>query len=225
MAALGESKGPSCSDERGASVGRNKPASPDLSRGTVDGLPNTGRLVSARIILVGTSLLCLLGILTFAVVREATPPSRAGISVPSPPAGTPPRPPLTAAEEAYAHALWPIHTDVKLSAIRMSFAAINYKLREIERAELRGRVEGALEVHRGAAERMHALRPPASLERVHAEYLEALRLYERSAAEMIKVVADGRDEHLVAAYPLMNEAGGKLLNVGTVLWPGEYVPN
>ena len=56
-------------------------------------------------------------------------------------------------------------------------------------------------------------------------YSDAVRLYQQSAAEMLRVVGDGRDEHLVAAHPLSMEASEKLLKVGDILWPSEYKPN
>ena len=56
-------------------------------------------------------------------------------------------------------------------------------------------------------------------------YRDAVRLYQRSAAEMLRVAGDGRDEHLVVAQPLSLEASEKLLKVGDVLWPNEYKPN
>src|SRR5437660_1300295 len=67
--------------------------------------------------------------------------------------------------------------------------------------------------------------PPPSLRRVHADYLTAIRLYRQSAVEMAKLAADGREQHLLAAYPLSETASKKLLEVGDALWPGEYVPN
>jgi hypothetical protein len=56
-------------------------------------------------------------------------------------------------------------------------------------------------------------------------YSDAVRLYQQSAAEMVRVAGDGRDEHLVAAQPLSMEASEKLLKVGDILWPSEYKPN
>src|ERR671931_614644 len=119
---------------------------------------------------------------------------------------------------------WPIHGEVKLGALWLTFASINYKIGKIDRGELGARLRASLEIHRQAEARLRALDPPPSLHEVHTVYLDALRLYQRSAREMAKVVDDGRDEHLVVAAPMLNEAGGKLVNVGTALWPGEYVP-
>jgi len=59
----------------------------------------------------------------------------------------------------------------------------------------------------------------------HAMYSDAVRLYQQSAAEMLRVVGDGRHKHLVAAQPLSMEASEKLLKVGDILWPSEYKPN
>ena len=50
-------------------------------------------------------------------------------------------------------------------------------------------------------------------------------LFRSSAVEMAKLAADGREQHLLAAYPLSETASKKLLEVGDALWPGEYVPN
>ena len=107
----------------------------------------------------------------------------------------------------------------------MTFGGLSYKMKEIDRATLRARIEAARQTYHKAALRIRALPPPPSLQKVHAEYAEAVQLYERSAAEMGKVFKDGRDDHLLAAYPLSREAGEKMLRAGDVLWPGEYVPN
>jgi len=177
-----------------------------------------------KLALLGLVVLGLAGVLAFAAVREATTTGR-----PTTPAARPsltaPRRALTAAEEAYARALWSIHEEVKGSSFRMTMGGLHYKTRDIDRAELRTRIQGAAEVYRRAEGRVQALDPPASLRQVHGEYLDALRLYQRSAVEMLKTPEDGRDDHLVAALPLSQEASRKLLVVGNVIWPGEYVPN
>jgi hypothetical protein len=79
---------------------------------------------SAKALIVGMVVLGLSGIVLFATLHEkhSRPTQDAGAryvlaSVP---------PPLTAAEEAYAAALWPIHSDVKLSAVHMTFAGLSY---------------------------------------------------------------------------------------------------
>jgi hypothetical protein len=107
----------------------------------------------------------------------------------------------------------------------MTLGGLAYKLGEVDRAGLKGKVDASNETYRRAAVHIAALTPPASLARAHEMYLDAVRLYQRSAAEMARVVDDGRDEHLVVAQPLSMDASEKLLKVGDVLWPNEYRPN
>ena len=168
-------------------------------------------------------LLSLLGVLTLAAVREVV--TSAANSRTAHPTLAPPRPPLTPAEEAYALALWPIHNEVKASALKMTLGGLAYKLGELDRAGLKSKVDASSETYRRAATRIAALTPPTSLAQVHEMYVDAVRLYQRSAAEMVRVGGDGRDEHLVVAQPLSMEASEKLLKVGDVLWPSEYRPN
>ena len=177
-----------------------------------------------KLAVLGLVVLGLAGVLAFAAVREATTTSRSTTPA-ARPALTTPRRALTAAEEAYARALWSVHSDVKGSSFRMTMGGLSYKIRDIDRAELRSRIQAALEVYRRAETQVEGLEPPPSLRAVHQDYLDALRLYQRSAAEMLKTPEDGRDEHLVAALPLSKEASRRLLVVGNVIWPGEYVPN
>lgn len=180
-------------------------------------------LPSVKVLLFGFVLVSLLAVLVLAAVREvATSPVNPRTARP---ALAPPRPPLTAAEEEYALALWPIHNEVKASALKMTLGGLGYKLGELDRAGLKVRVDGSAEAYRRAARQIAALTPPASLAHAHATYVDAVRLYQRSAAEMVRVVGDGREEHLVAAQPLSMEASEKLLKVGDVLWPNEYKPN
>ena len=176
-----------------------------------------------KLALLGLVVLGLAGILAFAAVREAT---TTGPAAAAPrPSIAPPRRALTAAEETYARALWSIHDEVKNGAFRMTLTGINFKIGDIDRAELRTRVASTIELFRRAESRAQALEPPASLHDVHAEYLQALRLFQRSGAEMLKTSEDGQTDHLVAALPLSQDASRLLLTVGQQIWPGEYVPN
>ncbi len=181
------------------------------------------RSPNVKIFLFSFVLLSLLGVLSLAAVREVVT-SRANLGTAHPTLAAP-RPPLTPAEEAYALALWPIHNEVKASALKMTLGGLAYKLGELDRAGLKSKVDASSETYRRAATRIAALTPPASLARAHEMYADAVRLYQRSAAEMVRVVGDGRDEHLVVAQPLSMEASEKLLKVGDVLWPSEYRPN
>jgi len=175
-----------------------------------------------KILVFGLVLLGLLGIVALATIREISTTANARTARP---VLAPPRPPLTAAEEEYALALWPIHNEVKASALRMTLGGLSYKLGELDRTGLKARIEGSTEAYRRAGLRIAALTPPASLARAHEMYSDAVRLYQQSAAEMLRVVGDGRDEHLVSAHPLSMEASEKLLKVGDILWPSEYKPN
>src|SRR5213593_1090410 len=166
------------------------------------------RSPSVKIFLFSFVLLSLLGVLTLAAVREVmTSPANSRTAHPT---LAPPRPPLTPAEEAYALALWPIHNEVKASALKMTLGGLAYKLGELDRAGLKSKVDASSETYRRAATRIAALTP------VHEMYVDAVRLYQRSAAEMVRVGGDGRDEHLVVAQPLSMEASEKLLKVGDV---------
>ncbi len=180
------------------------------------------RLPRLKLGLLAGVLLSLVAIVGFALVREAaTPPPGASAR----PVLATPRPALTPAEEIYARTLWSIHGQVKDGAYRMTFGGLKYKLGDIDRAKLGARLRASAEAYRDAESRVQALTPPPSLRSLHAEYLEALRLYRQAAAEMTKTFEDGREEHLAAALPLSQEASRKLLRVGKEIWPGEYVPN
>jgi hypothetical protein len=198
-------------------AGASDPEPPALPSRTSPRVPRVKALVF------GFVLVSLIGVLARAAGREvATSPANARTARP---VLAPPRPPLTPAEEEYALALWPIHNEVKASALKMTLGGLGYKLGELDRAGLKAKVDGSTETYRRAARRIATLTPPASLVRTHAMYADAVRLYQQSATEMLRVVSDGRDEHLVVAQPLSMEASEKLLKVGDILWPNEYRPN
>jgi len=60
---------------------------------------------------------------------------------------------------------------------------------------------------------------------VHERYVEALALYVKASAEMLKVAQDSSDRHLVEAQMMSKLASEELLKAGDVLWPGEHKPN
>lgn len=170
-------------------------------------------------------LLVLLGAVSaFALMRE-TRGVRSDVGTAAVAQQASERPAMTAAEEAYAHALWDVHSGVRTEAVRMTFAGLSYKMGEIKPAEIKKRVAPLTSVFGQAASKVEALRPPASLNGAHGRYLEALRLYRGSAEEMVKIAADGREEHLLKAQGMSEEASGILLEVGEQLWPGEHKPN
>ena len=205
-----------------------KPESPTPCAGpsffrTIRGHPmklvSGARLSPKILVLVFVSLL---GVLTFALSREVTTTAR---PLTARPALQPPRPALSPAEEAYIRALWPIHGSVERSTMRMSLGQIFYKTEDLSRADLKIRVDKALVNYRQAESALRALEPPVSLRPAHEEYLAAVRLFEQSAVEVLKMFDDGRDDHLLAAYPLSQEGSDKIREVGGRFWPGEFPPN
>jgi len=181
------------------------------------------RLPSAKALLVGGVVLGLIGMVVFATLRERSISQMSGTGAGS--GLEPMRPPLSAAEEAYATALWPIHSEVKLSAVNMTFAGLAYKLGEMDRDGLRSRLEPLVERFAEAAVQLRQLQPPAPMEKFHLDYAEALRLYQASIAEMVRVIDDGRDEHLIEAQAQSEKAAAILIKLSDELWPGEYKPN
>jgi hypothetical protein len=135
------------------------------------------------------------------------------------------RPALTAAEEKYIRELWPIHGDVERSTVRMSLGQIFYTTRDLSRADLGTRVKEASATYKAAEARLHALEPPASLRTEHMAYLSAVALFRESAAELLKMFSDGRDDHMLAAYPKSQEASNKIREVGGKFWPHEFPPH
>ena len=111
----------------------------------------------------------------------------------------PARPALTADEERYIRALWPIHGDVQRSTLRMSLGQIFYSNKDLGAPELKARVEQALGVYKNAQTRMQELQPPESLRAQHDDYLAAVRLFEESAQ---------RDHEDVRRWPRGAPPGG-----------------
>jgi hypothetical protein len=180
---------------------------------------------------VGFALLALGAVVAVAVVREARQPQPAPSAAAAFTAGlaldqheTHARA-LTAEEESYAAALWAIHDDVKLSAIRMTFAGLKYKTEHHDARKLKASVEPLARSFKLAEQRARAIQPPPSLADTHNSYVAALDQYAAATQEMLRVVGDGRDEHLMAAQKKSEKASETLLKVSDVLWPGEYKPN
>ncbi len=134
-------------------------------------------------------------------------------------------PPLKPEEEAYAAALWPIHSEVKLAAVRMIFAGLAYKTENKDARALKNKVQPLTRTFKSAASRANAIKPPPSLEVAHRSYLEALHLYTGATVEMIKVADDGRESHLVEAQARSERASTAIIKLSDTLWPGEYKPN
>src|SRR5947207_4881393 len=137
------------------------PAEAPVGAGTIHAeppaVPARGAVTRPRvkIVLFGLVLVGLLGIVLLAAFREvSTSPANARTARP---VLAPPRPPLTAAEEEYALALWPIHNEVKASALRMTLGGLSYKIGELDRTALKSRIERSTAAYRTAARRIAAL--------------------------------------------------------------------
>jgi hypothetical protein len=181
------------------------------------------RVLRPKLLILGAFVVGLVALLTFTMNRQVIVTSS-----PTPAeerATPPPRPALTAAEEQYIRALWPIHGDVERSTVRMSLGQILYKTQDLDRAELNARIKEALATYRAAESRLRALDAPASLRAEHEEYLAAIRLFQESAAELLKMFTDGRDDHMLAAYPKSQEGSNKIREVGGKFWPHEFRPH
>jgi len=182
------------------------------------------RVPHARAVVLSVIIVVLLAMVVVAMQRELprqVPPSQVA-SVETEPVLKP----FSAEEEAYAAALWPIHSEVvEVSAVDMSFAGIAYVTEHHDTHRLEATVMELRDRFRGAAEKARSIPVPASMGKVHDQYLEALTLYDAASAEMVNVAADGRVEHLIAAQTMSHHAAEDLLKVGDVLWPGEYKPN
>jgi hypothetical protein len=183
-------------------------------------MPATGnRVLRPKLLILAAGVAAIAGVAAFAINREA-PPATSPTAVQQ--AAQSPRPALTAAEEQYIRALWPIHGDVQRSALRMSLGQIFYMTQDLALPELGNRVKEALSTYQTAEARLRALEPPSSLRGDHEEYLTAVRLFRESAGEVLKTVSDGQEEHLRVAYPKGQEASNKIREVGGKFWPHEF---
>jgi len=184
-----------------------------------------GRLPSVKVILFGVVLFSLVGFVALALTRELMAGSQASERIASNRPVVAPRPALTAAEEAYARELWPVHGEIKLMAMRLASGSIQVKLKAMDRGHLQPRVDEAATLYERAEARIAQLQPPPSLQEAHAQYLQEVRLYRQSRDELALLFADGREEHMDAALAPREEASQILRKVGLDLWPNEYVPN
>jgi hypothetical protein len=153
---------------------------------------------------------------------DARAPQDAGTSTA---AAKPARPALSADEERYIRALWPIHGEVQRSTLRMGLGQIFYSTKDLGAPELKARVEHALRIYQNARASIQSLQPPATLRAQHDEYLAAVQLFEESALEVMKMFSDGREDHLVAAHPKGQAGADKIREIGGKFWPNEFAPH
>ena len=190
----------------------------------VNGSQRTARVAAVKGFGVGALVVGLIALMAVAAFRETAKPKPQQVATTT--EATPvERPAVTAEEEAYARALWPIHAQVKQDAVKMTFAGLAYKMGDIKREAVRQRVAPLTPAFDSAVSALGKIQPPASMRELHGDYLEAIKLYREASVTMVKVAADGRDTHLVEAQVLSEKASGLTLKVGETLWPGEFKPN
>jgi hypothetical protein len=178
--------------------------------------------MTPKMIILALVVAGLVGALTFATSREM---SRNAIPITVTPPARSTRPALSPVEEAFIQALWPIHGEVQRSLMQTSLGQILYKTNDLSRAELKTRMEQAQVVYGRAETSIRALEPPTSLRNDREVYLDAVRLLRESAVEAMQMFKDGREDHLLIAYPKSQAASDKIREVGGKLWPNEFPPN
>ena len=178
--------------------------------------------MTRKIMALGLLVLGLVVVLAFATGREM---SRTVTPATVTPPARPTRPALSPVEESFIQSLWPIHGEVQRSLMRISLGQILYKTNDLSRAELKTRMEQALTSYGQAETSIRALDPPTSLRNDREIYLDAIRLLRESVVEGMKMFKDGREDHLLTAYPKSQEASDKIREVGGKFWPSEFPPN
>ena len=177
--------------------------------------------MTRKMIALGLLVLGLVGVLALATSREISRTPTPAVT----PIARPTRPALSPVEEVFIQSLWPIHGEVQRSLMRTSLGQILYKTNDLSRADLKARMEQALVTYGRAETGIRALEPPTSLRNDREIYLDAVRLLRESVVEGMKMFKDGREDHLVTAYPKSQEASDKIREVGGKFWPNEFPPN
>jgi hypothetical protein len=183
------------------------------------------RLLTPKKLLLGAVFFGLVVLMVVAVLREVAAPEQETVATNAAFGGLSDRPPMTATEEAYAHALWPIHARVKQSAVKMTFAGLAYKLGDIRREDLKARIAPLMIDFEQTLIEAQQLQPPESADELHRQYLEAIALYRDASRILARGDVSQGDADLIRAQEMSNRAATLTLKVGDTLWPGEYKPN
>jgi hypothetical protein len=182
---------------------------------------------SARSLLLIGVVTALAAIMGAAWLHEVRPPSAAQpptqaattrVEEPQPAA-------LTADEERFATALWPVHREATRSAVAMSFAGIAYQTEDRDARSLARKIEPLAKFFHDAEKQVSNLSPPPSLSSTHGQYIAAMALYANAAAEILRFTEDGDSQRLHNAHQMDVRASEDMLRVGEVLWPGQYKPH
>jgi hypothetical protein len=182
---------------------------------------------NAVVLLIG-AVVALLAIVTMSLLRETafgTIPPSSIVNVERDPK-VPAPPPMTAEEEAFAEALWPLHQEVvEASAGRLASAGMSFAADDHDAHRLADKLVPLRQTFHDAREKVAAIPAPASMQPVRDRYMALLVLYEESATEMLEVARDGDEGHLIDAESKSEHAAEELVKVGDILWPGEHKPN
>jgi hypothetical protein len=185
-------------------------------------------MTRSALFLLSGAVIALMAIVGTALQREIAPAPLTRSTMAAVDSNTPEPAPaaLTAEEEAYAEALWPLHQEVvEASAGRLTSAGLAFAIDDHDAQRLAAKLTPLREAFRSTREKVAAISAPPSLQTVRDRYLELLSLYEQSATEMLEVARDGDDGHLIDAQHKSERAAEYLVKVGDVLWPGEHKPN
>jgi hypothetical protein len=190
----------------------------------LEGRIQTIRNPRVRTALLSTVVIALVATVGVALQKEIVAKITSPPTVPAS-VEAPEQPALSPVEEAYALALWPIHSETKLAAVTMSSAGIAYKVEDHDTAKFVAKLEQVRHSFETASAQAQALPVPDSMRKTQEQFLAALALYTNASSEMGKIAIDGSDEHLIAGQGMSQRATESALGVGQILWPGEYKPN
>jgi hypothetical protein len=140
------------------------------------------------------------------------------------PGAAPNRPEFNAAEEAYSVSLRRIHGNVATGSALLGPTALSYKLKKLDRAGLKAKIASQSELYRTVLRDLGQLPVPDSLKEVHNTYIKAVNFYADASADMMKIAADGNEQHLLDAHTKTNQAGTLMLKVSAELWPTATKP-
>jgi hypothetical protein len=121
--------------------------------------------------------------------------------------------------QQYLDALLPIHSQLMQTVLRTGVVAASIGGRSEDRATSRSGLAGNLASYRRIEEQVIALAPPEELRDSHESYLATVRLFERSASEMLKVYDDGNTDHLAAGAPMSLEGMARMRVLSDRFWP------
>jgi hypothetical protein len=182
----------------------------------------------SALFLLSGAVVALLAVVAISLQRETasgSPPSSVSTTT-ARESSAPKLPPLTAEEEAFAEALWPLHQEVvEASAGRLTSAGMMFAVDDHDANRLVAKLTPLRQTFHDTQPKVAAMPAPSSLQPVRDRYVALLALYEQSAVEMMEVARDGDEGHLVNAQIKSEHAAQELVKIGDILWPGEHKPN